>query len=58
VSDLHLWQVGPGHQAAIVSVITDHPLPPSAYKAKLADLHTLSHITIEVEPCPQHAKAA
>ena len=58
VSDLHLWQVGPGHQAAIVSVITDHPQPPSAYKAKLADLHTLSHITVEVEPCPQHAKAA
>jgi cation diffusion facilitator family transporter len=58
VSDLHLWQVGPGHQAAIVSVITDDPQPPSAYKAKLADLHTLSHITIEVEPCPQHAKAA
>jgi cation diffusion facilitator family transporter len=58
VADLHLWQVGPGHQAAIVCLVTDHPQPPSAYKAKLAELHTLSHITIEVEPCPQHAKAA
>jgi cation diffusion facilitator family transporter len=58
VADLHLWQVGPGHRAAIVSLVTDHPQPPSAYKAKLADLHTLSHITVEVEPCPEHAKAA
>ena len=58
VADLHLWQVGPGHQAAIVCLVTDHPRPPSAYKAKLADLHTLSHITVEVEPCPQHAKAS
>ena len=52
VSDLHLWRVGPGHMAAIVSVVPDHPATSSAYKKRLADLPNLSHVTIEVERCP------
>jgi cation diffusion facilitator family transporter len=52
VSDLHLWRVGPGHNAAVVSVVSDHPQAPEAYKAKLAGLAGLSHITIEVQACP------
>jgi cation diffusion facilitator family transporter len=52
VCDLHLWQIGPGHHAAIVSVVTDRPQPPSFYKARLTSLKSLSHITIEVDPCP------
>ncbi|MGO4174128.1 CDF family Co(II)/Ni(II) efflux transporter DmeF [Bosea sp. TAF32] len=48
VADLHLWQVGPGHRSAIVSVVTGQPKPPAAYKALLADLPTLSHVTVEV----------
>ena len=48
VVDLHLWQVGPGHRSAIVSIVTGEPLPPAAYKALLADLPTLSHVTVEV----------
>jgi cation diffusion facilitator family transporter len=52
VSDLHLWRVGPGHMAAIVSVVSDHPETSSAYKKRLADLPILSHLTIEVERCP------
>ena len=51
ISDLHLWQVGPGHHAAIVSIVTDRPQPPSSYKARLAELQNLSHMTIEVDPC-------
>ena len=51
VSDLHLWQVGPGHQAAVISIVADRPQAPSVYKERLAGLHTLSHVTIEVEPC-------
>jgi hypothetical protein len=42
LSDLHLWRVGPGHIAAIVSVVTDHPEPSSAYKKRLSDLPGLS----------------
>jgi cation diffusion facilitator family transporter len=52
ISDLHLWRVGPGHMAAIVSVVSDHPETSSAYKKRLADLPSLSHLTIEVERCP------
>lgn len=48
VADLHLWQVGPGHRSAIVSIVTGEPRPPAAYKALLADLPTLSHVTVEV----------
>ncbi|MEO8668605.1 MAG: CDF family Co(II)/Ni(II) efflux transporter DmeF [Bauldia sp.] len=51
VADLHLWQVGPGHRAAVVSIVSDHPMPPAAYKQKLAGIAGLSHVTVEVEPC-------
>jgi cation diffusion facilitator family transporter len=52
VTDLHLWQVGPGHRAAVISVISDHPLPSATYKRRLGGLRGLSHVTIEVELCP------
>ena len=52
VSDLHLWQIGPGHCAAIVSIVTDRPRAPAVYKSRLADLDRLSHVTVEVSPCP------
>ena len=52
IADLHLWRVGPGHHAAVVSIVSDRPEPPSAYKARLADIAGLSHVTIEVERCP------
>jgi len=52
VTDLHLWQVGPGHCAAVISVVSDKPQQPAAYKERLRDLKGLSHVTIEVEHCP------
>jgi len=55
VSDLHLWQVGPGHRAAVVSIVTDRPQPPSAYKSRLSGVRGLSHVSVEVQPCEQHA---
>lgn len=51
VADLHLWQVGTGHLALIVSVVTHHPRPPMHYKALLAPIGNLSHVTVEVVPC-------
>ncbi|NWG25934.1 MAG: CDF family Co(II)/Ni(II) efflux transporter DmeF [Pseudorhodoplanes sp.] len=51
ISDLHLWRVGPGHHAAIVSLVAHDARPPSFYKAKLAGLPGLSHVTVEVERC-------
>jgi cation diffusion facilitator family transporter len=52
IADLHLWRVGPGHHAAVVSIVCDHPEPPAAYKSRLADITGLSHVTIEVLACP------
>lgn len=52
ISDLHLWRLGPGHIGAIVSLVSDHPRSPAYYKALLADVRGLSHLTIEVDPCP------
>ncbi|MBC7952887.1 MAG: CDF family Co(II)/Ni(II) efflux transporter DmeF [Rhodospirillaceae bacterium] len=51
VADLHLWQIGPGHWAAIVAVVTDNPRPPAHYRALLGKVHELSHVTIEVQGC-------
>jgi len=50
ITDLHVWQLGPGHHGAIVSIVTAHPEAPSHYRAKLAHIHDLSHVTVEVEP--------
>jgi cation diffusion facilitator family transporter len=52
ISDLHLWRIGPGHLAAIISLVSDHPNNPSFYKNRLSRLPGLSHVTIEVERCP------
>ena len=51
IADLHVWRLGPGHNAAIVSLVSDTPQPVEAYKARLADLHGLSHVTVEVLRC-------
>jgi cation diffusion facilitator family transporter len=51
VTDLHLWQIGPGHRAAVISLVSDDPLPPSEYKRRLSGMHGLSHVTVEVETC-------
>lgn len=50
ITDLHVWQVGPGHHAAIVSLSSPDPKAPAQYKARLAHLEALSHVTVEVQP--------
>jgi cation diffusion facilitator family transporter len=52
VSDLHLWRLGPGHLAAVISLLTHEPRTPEQYKRRLTGLAGLSHVTIEVVPCP------
>jgi cation diffusion facilitator family transporter len=56
VTDLHLWQVGPGHRAAVISIVSDHPLPPATYKRRLGGLQGLCHVTVEVETCADDAQ--
>ena len=49
ITDLHVWQLGPGHLAAILSIRSSDPLEPAAYRARLSHIHDLSHLTVEVE---------
>jgi Co/Zn/Cd efflux system component len=51
ITDLHLWQVGPGHRAAVISIVTDAPQPPAHYKRRLTDIGRFSHVTVEVLGC-------
>jgi cation diffusion facilitator family transporter len=48
VTDLHLWRLGPGHDGLLVSLESATAATPADYKARLAGLAGLSHITIEV----------
>jgi Co/Zn/Cd efflux system component len=48
IRDLHLWRLGPGHYALVASLWSAQPLTPEQYKARLADLSSLGHVTIEV----------
>ncbi len=50
ILDLHLWRVGPGHFAAIISLLTGNPHPPSHYKEHLSGFRELRHITVEINP--------
>lgn len=53
VADLHVWRVGPRDLAAIVSVVTHGARGPDEYKRLLAAAADLSHVTIEVNRCPE-----
>jgi cation diffusion facilitator family transporter len=57
VSDLHLWRVGPGHSALVVSVVSDQPQDPAIYKARLGEFPGLAHVTVEVHACNAHEPA-
>ncbi len=54
VNDLHLWRVGPGRHAAIVSLVTAAPLEPDLYKQRLAHLPQIVHVSVEAHRCPDH----
>jgi cation diffusion facilitator family transporter len=48
ICDLHVWQVGPGHLAAIVSISSASSRTVNDYKDLLASIHELSHVTVEI----------
>lgn len=52
ILDLHLWRVGPGHFAAIISLLSGDPHPPSYFKQRLNRFKELGHITVEINPKP------
>lgn len=48
ITDLHIWQIGPGHFSVIVSIASNAPKTVAAYKAMLGEIDHLSHTTVEV----------
>lgn len=54
IVDLHLWQVGAGRWAAIVSLVTSAPRAPHHYKRLLNGIDGLAHVTVEVHVCADH----
>jgi cation diffusion facilitator family transporter len=51
VTDLHVWQVGMGKFAAIVSIIAHEPKSSEAYRELLRHHEELVHVTIETQRC-------
>jgi cation diffusion facilitator family transporter len=53
ISDLHVWRIGPGHHAAIVSLVTHQAAGADRFRQALKDLPGLSHLTVEVQCCEE-----
>ena len=51
VTDLHVWQVGVGKFAAIVSIVAHEPKTSDAYRELLREHEELVHLTIETQHC-------
>lgn len=57
LADLHLWRVGRAQFACIVSVVTHGEGSADRYKARLAGIAELVHVTVEVNRCAAVHKA-
>jgi cation diffusion facilitator family transporter len=51
VTDLHVWQVGAGKFAAIVSIVAHEPRPSDFYRELFRGHEELVHVTIETQHC-------
>ncbi len=51
LTDLHLWRVGRAQFACIVSLVTHGDRSADCYKARLAGIAELVHVTVEVNRC-------
>ncbi|HEV2045937.1 MAG TPA: CDF family Co(II)/Ni(II) efflux transporter DmeF [Chthoniobacterales bacterium] len=51
VTDLHVWQVGVGKFAAIVSIVAHEPKSCETYRERLQEHEELVHVTIETQHC-------
>src|SRR5205809_6496349 len=54
VTDLHVWQVGTGKFAAIVSIVAHQPKSSDEYRKLLRGHGELAHLTIETQHCREH----
>ena len=53
VTDLHVWQIGLGKFAAIVSVVTHEPRHSNVFRERLREHDELVHVTIETQHCQE-----
>jgi cation diffusion facilitator family transporter len=51
VSDLHLWEIGPGRFGCIVSVVSSSPLEAAEYRSRILKKAGVNHLTVEVTRC-------
>jgi cation diffusion facilitator family transporter len=51
VADLHIWNVSPQHSAVLLSVVAHEPRSPQEYKARLSEVGSFAHISVEVNRC-------
>ena len=51
IADLHVWRVGRASYAAVLTVVAHDPLTPAAYRARLAGIPALAHVSVEVNRC-------
>jgi cation diffusion facilitator family transporter len=58
VTDLHVWQVGIGKFAAIVSIVAHQPKSSEGYRELLRAHEELVHLTIETQHCREHEISA
>jgi cation diffusion facilitator family transporter len=52
ISDLHVWRVGKGKYACILSLVTDAGMSPEYFKSQLRIHEELVHISIEINQLP------
>lgn len=57
VTDLHIWQVGAGKFAAIVSIVAHDPKPAETYRKLFREHDELVHVTVEVQLCNEHEES-
>lgn len=54
VTDLHVWQLGVGKFAAIVSVVSHELKSPEVYRELLREHQELVHVNVETHLCEEH----
>ena len=52
IADLHVWRVGRASHAAVITLVAEEPLSPETYRARLAAIASLVHVSVEVNRCP------
>ncbi|WP_431854579.1 CDF family Co(II)/Ni(II) efflux transporter DmeF [Azospirillum sp.] len=51
VADLHVWSIGPGTYAAVISLVSYAPRSPEDYHARIPAHLAIRHVSIEVHHC-------